>query len=114
MRGLDTASLRAPTGLDDGARTLILQVGQIQAGLLPGHFVNALFQDRFGDAPDYFAGVESVHGWEARQRCQSAAQAIMDEQQFQLSYERDEQAFAQALLLAMPEPDFMLAVEGLR
>ena len=38
-------------------------------------------------------------------------QTISDEQLFQLSYQRDQQPFAQALLLAMPEPDFMLAVE---
>jgi DNA-directed RNA polymerase subunit K/omega len=90
---------------------LILQVGQNEAGLQPGHFVNALFKDQFGSPEDYFAGVESVHGWEARQRCQSAIQAVRDEQQFQASYERDDQAAARALLLAMPEPDFMLAVE---
>lgn len=111
MRGLDTASLRAPTGLDDGARTLILQVGQNEAGLEPGHFVNALFKDQFGSPQDYFAGVESAHGWEARQRCQSAVEAVYDEQQLQLSYEREDQAPAQVLLLAMPEPDFMTAVE---
>jgi len=111
MPGFDTASLRAPTGLDDGARMLILQVGNNEAGLEPGHYINALFKDRFGSPEDYFAGVESVHGWEARQRCQSAVQAVYDEHQFQLSYERDGQAQARALLLAMPEPDFMTAIE---
>jgi hypothetical protein len=85
VQGLDTASLRSPTGLDDGARTLILQVGLHEAGVEPGHFVNALFQDRFGSVQDYYAGVESAHGRTARQRCELAVQAINDEQQFQLS-----------------------------
>jgi hypothetical protein len=116
----DTASQRPATGLDRGARALVLQIveahtpGNVPA---PGLVVMCLFQGRYADVQDYFSAVTAVWGSAASAQlsshvaeAQAAAQYPSD-----LSVMPTAASVAAAvqyeLLLSMPEPDFRLAVE---
>src|SRR4051812_5267746 len=110
---LDTASQRSATGLDQGARQLILHVlSDARADL--GEPLMWLCKDRFGSLPDYYAAVEEVWGYQAARICEQAKNDAELNAEFSLNYMQRDKAGRfglQALLLAMPEPDFRLAVE---
>lgn len=59
---LDTATQRLATGLDQGARELVLQVLNDVSGLDAIDVVNFFFRDRFGSWDDYFSAVRDVWG----------------------------------------------------
>ena len=102
------SSLRDPTGLDDGARLLIMNVVEQNPQCNPTSFWECCFEDRFGSFEDFYLAVGNAHGYEARRQCEEAV-AAANEHLF--GYEKDAQAPFRNLLLAMPEHDFMLAVE---
>lgn len=109
----DTAAQRPPTGLDEGARELILRIVGGTAGLDGQKVVGAFFMDRYGGFDDYFAAVESVWGESVSYRLRQAASQAAAEADigFELMSRREpDAAAARALLLRMPEPDFRLAV----
>jgi hypothetical protein len=108
---LDTASQRRPTGMDAGARKLILEA--IARVASSARIVEAFFKDRYGNWDDYYAAVEEVWGGEAEWLVRSAVEQARSEHATALT--GSDQAIAvkaifEALLLAMPEPDFRLAV----
>jgi hypothetical protein len=59
---LDTATQRPATGLDFGARQLVLQVVGEVAGLGPAEVVGIFFRDRFGGRADYIEALKRVWG----------------------------------------------------
>lgn len=74
-----------------------------------------LFADRFGGYPDYFAALEAVWGPGIRRMCEDAVSQAEANAEFSLDFKRGaepKQAGAHALLMAMPEPDFRLAVDN--
>jgi len=111
----DTAARRSATGLDTGARSLILRVVHESGDLTAHHVVAALFRDRYGSFADYYAAVEEVRGgaigFTLRRAVDEAAVGASD-----FGWQRDpDEATARALLLNMPEADFRVAIErGLR
>jgi GNAT superfamily N-acetyltransferase len=110
---LDTAAQRSATGLDRGARELILRAVD-NAGAPPDAVLACLFVDRFGSLDDYYAAVEDVWGYGTRRMCEAAKTEAELNGEFALNYlrRRDAQrAGLYALLLTMPEPDFRLAVQ---
>lgn len=109
-----TAALRSATGLDAGARALILGIVGEVTGYGPQQVVVALFRDRYGTVEDYLTAVEDVHGHGVRFQLGRAASEAAAEAEFPMDFRgridsRD--AGARALLLHMPEADFRLAVE---
>jgi hypothetical protein len=74
----------------------------------PDILLGMLFEDRFGSFEDFYLAVGNAHGYEARRQCEEAV-AVANEHLF--GYEKDAQAPFRNLLLAMPQHDFMLAVE---
>jgi hypothetical protein len=108
---MHTAALRGPTGFDEGARLLIMSAVSGD-GRAVGYqqMLNMLFRDRFGSPKDYFVGVHDAHGYEAGRECERAIDAARDAMSFG-SYGNEGEELAKALLLAMPESDFMLAIE---
>jgi hypothetical protein len=115
---LDTAAQRPPTGLDDGARALVLRVLSEASGgdITPALVASAFFRDRFGGASDYLEAVEAVWGDERRFRLQQDISRASTDAQFSLEFPRrttPEAAAAHAMLLRMPEPDFRTAVEAM-
>jgi hypothetical protein len=114
---LDTAAQRPPTGLDEGARALILRVlGEASGGdITPALVASAFFRDRFGGPSDYLEAVGAVWGDERRFRLQQDISGASTDAQFSLEFPRrttPEAAAARAMLLRMPEPDFRTAVEA--
>lgn len=109
---LDTATQRPATGLDRGARKLILGItGE------PAFVVAALFANGFADLDDYLDAIEQVWGGAKRHQI---AHAVADaEADAAMSTglitgavrQRGRDAAMSALLLVIPEPDFQLAVE---
>jgi hypothetical protein len=59
---VDTAMQRDPTGLDQGARELIVKLVIEVGNLGPDSVVELFFRDRFGEFDDYFAPVSEVWG----------------------------------------------------
>jgi hypothetical protein len=111
---LDTAAQRPATGLDPGARELILRVLGELAGATPVSVVEALFRDRFGGRRDYLAAVETVRGAGVRYVCEQAMSQAEINAELPLDLRRrvdPVEAAAYALLMNMPEADFRLAVE---
>src|SRR4051794_15760044 len=72
----DTATQRPATGLNDGARELILRVVSEVTGCGPPEVVEYLFRDRHGGRRDYYEALESVWGeptaWEVSEAVSSA------------------------------------------
>lgn len=115
----DTAAQRGATGLDRGARGLIIRVVADVAGIGPEETLSALFCDRFGGLDDYFNGVGEVWGEaEARRLHLVVTEAAANvEFGFTIGRPKPEANFVRAhtLLLQMPEPDFRRAIsEALR
>jgi hypothetical protein len=104
-----TAALRSPTGLDEGARTLILFVVREIANASSEATLQIFLRDRFPTAEDFLDAVEEVHDRRARSQCEVAIEGAM-----QAAYHNARntaEAAAHALLTTMPEPDFMVAIE---
>jgi hypothetical protein len=108
---LDTASQRPATGLDQGARELILRVVAEVARATSTDLIDALFADRYGSMRDYYQAVEAVWGTDARSACAQAMSAPVGGSYVVSQGERLRAAY-NSLLLVMPEPDFRLAVEA--
>jgi hypothetical protein len=73
---IDTATQRPATGLDRGARKLILTAVREITALGPGEILSYFFRDRFGGFDDYYAAVGHVWGeataYQAREAVTSA------------------------------------------
>jgi hypothetical protein len=106
-----TAALRSPTGLDEGARRLILNIVGSEAEVPAKVFIALLFRDRFGTYQDYYNALENVHDWSVRRACEEAHQGAAEEARHNFVVADVDEPVAVAVLLAMPEHDFMLAVE---
>lgn len=109
-----TAAQRAATGLDAGARSLVLGVVHEIAGLNHQQVVVALFRDRYGTVDDYYAAVEEVHGGGVAFHLRRAAGEAAADAEFPADFTRridPNEAAARALLTHMPEADYRLAIE---
>ena len=107
--GVDTGTQRPATGLDAGARQLLVQVvGQV-TGCSPPDIVGALFHDRFGGYRDYLDAVETVWDAEIRDAVEGPVEAAHHNADTFGGQDAD-QAAAWAFLLHCPEPDFRLAI----
>ncbi len=104
-----TAALRSPTGLDEGARTLVLFVVREITGASTAMALQIFLKDRFPTAEDYLNAVEEVRGQSARSESEAAVESAIQAAYHNASDVND--AAAHALLTTMPEPDFMVAVE---
>jgi hypothetical protein len=105
MRPPATAALRMPTGLDRGARQGLLRL-LIKAGLTDAALVQGLIErGAYGDLSDYLAAVAEVWGQPTADRIYRDARAGSD------SYMLP-RVDPTAVLLAMPEPDFLTALEA--
>ncbi len=113
---IDTAGQRSATGLESGARGLIIQVVADIAGIGPEEILSAFFYDRFGGLDDYFRGVSEVWGEAEAHRLKYVVDeaAANVEFSFTIGRPKPEAKFvrAHALLLHMPEPDFRLAISA--
>jgi hypothetical protein len=115
---LDTATQRLATGLDQGARGLVLRVLDDVAGLDAIDVVDLFFRDRFGSWKDYFSAVRDV--WGAAKELvlrSSVSDAEKNAKSLGVFADRDGRrlAGAYALLVTAPEPDFRTATtEALR
>lgn len=111
---LDTATQRPATGLDRGARELILRVVHEDAGLAAVGVVDRFFRDQYGGYDDYFDALESVWGEDmmapVRDVVYTAHGRAASEGSFGNFDADPDRAAADALLHAMPEPDFRAAV----
>jgi hypothetical protein len=106
----DTATQRPATGLDEGARRLILQVLAETVGGGPGEVLTALYRDRYGDISDYLGAVDRVWGAGASYGIANSVTAIQREMQFGPTRVSPDIAIPGAVLVHAPEPDFRLAV----
>lgn len=89
-----------------------MNVAANETTVLAKFLVVALFRDRFGSYEDYYSALEETHGWPARRRCEEATQAAVEEARFASLVTPDlDEVAARALLVTMPEDDFMLAIE---
>lgn len=115
---IDTAAQRAATGLDEGARKLVLQVVLEQARLGPKEVVAVFFRDRFGGPDDYFEAIGNVWGEAEGFRLRQVVAGAHTDAEMAIGFgeRRDpREAASLALLLHSPEPDFRLAIsEALR
>src|SRR5436309_3098483 len=114
----DSAELRSATGLDKGARYLILRVVEQMAAARQANIpaasliVGWYFEDRHGGIADYLGAVESSFGWHARAHLEHvvaearAAAEFPDDLRIMPTQLSIESAIAAALLSEMPEPDF--------
>jgi hypothetical protein len=114
----DTASRRAATGLDPGARELILRgLGEASGGDIgPELVAAAFFRDRFGGLADYVEAVDLVWGHSTRFLLEREIGQASTDAQFSYEWPRrvtPGAAAARAMLLAMPEPDFRVAIEAI-
>jgi len=120
----DTSAQRPATGLDPGARQLIVRVVedivQSRRGQMPTPelIVSCYFSDRFGGIHDYLAAVESVWGGQTRFVLARAVEEAHAETRFGpnsltvMNPDLLANTVAAATLLAqMPEPDFRMAIE---
>jgi hypothetical protein len=114
---IDTAAQRAATGLDEGARKLLLGVVR-EAGLGPKEIVAVFFRDRFGGPEDYLDGVGNVWGEAEGFRLRQAVGGAQTDAEMAIGFgerRNPQNAASLALLLHCPEPDFRLAIsEALR
>jgi hypothetical protein len=114
-----TADLRAPEGLDDGARRALLRLLRDAGHTHDGLIVAFFRQEAWGDLEDYLGTVDTVYeadGLGARIREEMRAMPARYEDQYAtLDHEKARrmatQAYAPlALLLNMPEADFLSVV----
>jgi len=115
---LDTATQRPATGLDAGARELMLRVIQEASGgdANVAIIASAFFRDRFGGPADYLQAVDAVWGHAERFNLERAISEARTDAEFSLEFPRrvgPDQAAAGAMLLNMPEPDFRVAIEAI-
>lgn len=116
-----TSQLRSATGLDEGARKallrLLLEGGLVEHGHIAAAFLGA---ETYGDLDDYLRAVAEVWGEEAAQRITTEIAVrtapLVDSSRL-LDPERARQEAAVtgtpiALLLSMPESDFLTAIEN--
>lgn len=113
----DTATQRPPTGLDEGARLLILRVLEETTGgdADPTVVVAIFMRDRFGGIDDYLRAVAAVWGPAERFLLERDLSEAGADAQFELRPRRRRDpriATARAMLIHMPEPDFRVAVEA--
>lgn len=119
---LDTATQRPPTGLNRGAREMILGIvwdQHLRHYVSATQVVAAFFENRYSSWNDYYEALEEVWGAETRTACAAAvaeAESRAVAQRTRNPLRRifggaDGGAAARALLLTMPEPDFRLAIE---
>jgi hypothetical protein len=115
-----TSQLRSATGLDEGARKALLRL-LLEGGLEHGHIAAAfLGAETYGDLDDYLRAVADVWGQDAAQRITTAigvltAQLTDETRLLDQGRARQEATVAAtpiALLLSMPEPDFLTAIES--
>jgi hypothetical protein len=110
---VDTASQRPATGLDKGARELVLRViEELEGGNALG-VIEAFFHDRFGGRRDYYEALERVwgHGW--RRFCEEAVFSAEIQADHAMTFPMPSKHLvgAYTLLIHMPESDFRLAIE---
>ena len=115
---LDTAAQRTATGLDAGARELILRVVQEATGGDANAVIvaSAFFRDRFGGLRDYLDAVDAVWGHAERFLLERAISEARTDSEFSLEIPRrvsPDLAAARAMLLHMPEPDFRVAIDAI-
>lgn len=117
-----THELRAPTGLDEGGRTALLRALE-DVHVSRVRLVDALMRlGTYSGIRDYLHAVEEVHDTESGMRVIEAMRAAADEHEdiLAVDWERDRAEAAQVgmplgLLLGMPTPDFLTAVQlGIR
>jgi hypothetical protein len=107
---LDTASQRPATGMDKAARQLILNTLE---GASNRSISSAFLQDRYADLEDYTVAVREVWGDAPADRMSNAVARAVNEQPTVVAFgdtQRAEERVANAVVLAMPEPDFRVAV----
>jgi hypothetical protein len=110
---VDTATQRPPTGLDEGARELMLRVVREATGYGPPQVATHFFRDRFGGLDDYYAAVGGVWGEAMAHGLQQAVAQAQANAEFPGVFGGGvdpDVAITQALLLKMPEPDFRSAI----
>jgi hypothetical protein len=107
---LDTASQRPATGMDPGARHLILATLQ---GCSNEAVMHEFFQDRYADFDDYTSAVRQVWGDASADRIYEAVRRTDSERPRVVSMSsiraHDEEVI-EAMLQHMPGPDFRLAI----
>lgn len=109
-----TAALRKATGLDRGARQLIVSVVIQSSDLTVSNLTNVLFRDRYGNFTDYASALSEVHGPGVANTVTSSVSEARHEAEYGFSFDdREEVAEASniALHLSMPEEDFRLMIE---
>jgi hypothetical protein len=110
---LDTASQRPATGLDSGARRLIMQVVDQPPRLI----LSILFVDRYAGVDDYLNAVERVWGPEFAAACRRAVEQAQPNPFLNPAVlgralsTGDQDRMAESLLRVMPEPDFRKAID---
>lgn len=110
---IDTATQRPATGLDRGARKLILTAVREITALGPGEILSYFFRDRFGGFDDYYAAVGHVWGEATAYQAREAVTSSEVNAEFPVHIGRRPDprlVGAMAFLLVIPEPDFRLAV----
>lgn len=109
---IDTATQRPATGLDRGARRLILTAVREITNLGPSEILTYFFRDRFGGFDDYYAAVEQVWSNATGYLVKDAVTSAEVDAEFPANFGRRPNprvVGAFAFLLAIPEPDFRLA-----
>jgi hypothetical protein len=107
---LDTASQRPATGMDGGARQLILDTLE---GCPERLVLQGFLRDAYPDLQDYVNAITEVWGEDAATDLGYAVNVRANEMSTVPAYgeaHRKEQEIANAALLHVPEPDFRLAV----
>lgn len=109
----DTSARRPATGLDAGARGLILNAVFDATRYDHQNVVVALFVDRYATIDDYMGALGQVHGDHVSAAVQQAMGEAAADAEFPVDFQRRDpnEAAARALLLEMPEGDFRLAIE---
>jgi hypothetical protein len=119
---VDTAAQRPATGLDKGARQLMLHVvaeigDQRRSSVPTPEFVIwRYFHNRYGSWADYMDAVEAVWGDAIRFQLVQETESARAEAEFgpvisTRAGARGQTAASLVLLLGMPEPDFRMAIE---
>jgi hypothetical protein len=106
---LDTASQRPPTGMDYGARALILGTLQMTHSAI----LQAFLAERFLSVDDYLSAVEPVWGSEQVETIRTEIERAANQVPSVTSFGEQAQAenlFALTVLAHLPESDFRSAV----
>ena len=119
MSTQSTASLRAPTGLDRGAREAMLRV-LLEAGVPHMRMIIGLFRrDAHGAMDDYLAGVAEAHGPAAETKVRTGMREMIERHtdDMRLDWEQARRDASSAygpvgFLLSIPAPDFLTATEA--